>query len=123
MSPSRPEPSVLETLRVMDVAREVRKSGRPAEHAVADSEFHVELCENLLQTAHRAGDSADATDIDAAIDSYLLNRFVYTDPPWSFSLLVAHLWVRRRGAILLALVLLVSFLFLWLLSFLFAAVG
>lgn len=113
--------SLVETLRVMDVAREVRKSRRPAEHARIDCEFRTELRENLLRTARQAGDPAEETDVEAAIDAYLTNRIVYTDPPWSFRLLLAHLWVRRRGLMFAALALAIALLIPWFLSFLFAA--
>lgn len=113
--------SLIEMMRVMDVAREVRKSRRPAEHALVDREFRAELRENLLRTARQAGDPADASDIEAAIDAYLTNRNVYTDPPWSFSVILAHLWVLRRGLLYAAAVLLIGVLILWLLSVLYAA--
>ena len=87
--------SLNEMLRVMDVARELRKDRELAEQALARDEVRAQLRNKLMRTAELSGDRVTEAEIDVAIDTYFANRHVYQDPAFSPSVMVAHLWVRR----------------------------
>jgi len=91
--------SLQEMLRVMDVARELRKDRVTAEQALARDTVRAELREKLLRTAQLSGDRVTAAEIDVAIETYFSNRHQYQPPAFSLSLLFAHGWIRRAKII------------------------
>jgi hypothetical protein len=53
--------------------------------------------------------------VDAAIEQDFATQHTYQDPPLSFSVLMAHLWVRRFSvSIIISLILVVWVVFSWL---------
>ncbi|MGV3486850.1 MAG: DUF6384 family protein [Planctomycetaceae bacterium] len=87
--------SLNEMLRVMDVAREMRRSRDVAEGMFRRDEVRAELREKLLRTAQLAGDRVTQAEIDAAIDQYFETLNTYEDPKPSVKRVLAHAWVWR----------------------------
>ncbi len=87
--------TIEETLRVMDVAREIRGRRETAEVMFRRDSARIELREKLLRTARLSGDKVTDVEIDAAIDQYLSRLHTYADPEPSFKSFVAHCWVWR----------------------------
>ena len=96
------ELSLQETLRVLDVAREMRQQRETAEEMFRRDDVRYRLREKLLRTARMSGDTVTEAEIDAAIDQYLDNVHSYSDPEPGFKNFVAHCWVWR-GRILTGL--------------------
>jgi len=88
--------SLNEMLRVMDVAREMRRNRVVAEEMFRRDEVRAELRDKLMRTAQIAGDQVTVAEIDAAIDQYFTNLHAYADPPGGFQRFVAHAWVWRN---------------------------
>ena len=97
-----------ETLRVMDVARELRQQRETAEEMFRRDDIRTNLREKLLRTARLSGDEVTAAEIDAAIDQYMENLHTYEDPAPGLNNFVAHCWIWRdrilMGAASLAVV-------------------
>lgn len=87
--------SLNEMMRVMDVARELRRNRDVAEEMFRRDEVRVQLRQKLMKAAEVAGDRVTEAEIDAAIDDYFKNLHTYRDPEPSFQRLLAHLWVWR----------------------------
>lgn len=88
--------SLNEMLRVMDVAREMRRNRTVAEEMFRRDEVRTELRNKLMRSAQLAGDSVTEAEVDAAIDHYLQNLHTYSDPPPSMKRKLAHAWVWRK---------------------------
>lgn len=89
------EMTIAETLRVMDVAREMREQRESAEEMFRHDEVRVRLREKLMRTAAMSGDRVTEEEIDAAIDQYLSGLHVYEGPPKGFKTFLAHCWINR----------------------------
>ena len=89
-----------ETLRVMDVAREMREQRETAEEMFRHEDAKTKLREKLMRTARLSGDRVTAAEIDAAIDQYLASRHTYQDPESGFQSFLAHCWVYRDKLLL-----------------------
>ena len=87
--------SIQETLRVMDVAREMRDQRETAEEMFRRDDVRNRLREKLMRTARMSGDSVTEAEIDAAIDQYLDSVHAYADPEPGMKSFLAHLWVWR----------------------------
>lgn len=88
--------SLNEMLRVMDVARELRRNRDVAEEMFRRDEVRLELRTKLMKSAAIAGDRVTESEIDAAIDQYFTNLNTYADPPSGLKSVLAHMWVWRR---------------------------
>jgi hypothetical protein len=88
--------SIAETLRVMDVARELRDQRQLAEEMFRRDESRVALREKLIRTARLSGDNVTEAEIDAAIERYLETLHAYADPAPGFKSFLAHCWVWRQ---------------------------
>lgn len=88
--------SLNEMLRVMDVAREMRRNRIIAEEMFRRDEVRADLRAKLMRSAQLAGDRVTEAEVDAAIDHYLQNLHTYSDPPPSFKRKLAHAWVWRK---------------------------
>ena len=84
-----------ETLRVMDVAREMRDQRQQAEEMFRRDDIRANLRDKLLRTARMSGDDVTEAEIDAAIGQYMETLHRYEDPESGFSSFVAHCWVWR----------------------------
>ena len=84
-----------ETLRVMDVAREMRERRETAEELFRRDDMRVSLREKIMRTARLSGDKVTEAEIDAAIDQYLATLHTYEDPKAGFKNFMAHIWVYR----------------------------
>ena len=91
-----------ETLRVMDVAREMRDQREKAEEMFRRDDLRVALREKLLRTARLSGDNVTEAEIDAAIGQYMETLHTYQDPAPGLKRFLAHCWVWR-GRILWSL--------------------
>ena len=88
--------SLNEMLRVMDVAREMRRNRDVAEQMFRLDEVRAEIRAKLMKTASIAGDRVTESEIDAPIDQYFTNLNTYADPPSGLKSVLAHAWVWRR---------------------------
>ena len=87
--------TIEETLRVMDVAREMRDQRETAEVMFQREGVRGQLREKLMRQARMSGDNVGEAEIDAAIDQYLSTLHTYEDPKSGFKNLLAHCWVWR----------------------------
>jgi len=87
--------SLVETLRVLEVARGLRQEREVAEVALARDKIRTLMRKRLMDAAIITGDKITEADVDAAIEQYFATQHTYQDPPLSFSVFMAHLWVRR----------------------------
>lgn len=90
-----PELTLVETLRVLEVARGMRRERAEAEVALARGEIRELMRKRLLDAAAITGDRITEADVDAAIDQYFSTQYSYKDPPLSFTVFLAHLYIRR----------------------------
>ena len=103
--------SLGEMLRIMDVARTLRKERDIAAEQFNRDEARALLRKKLLESKEITGDEFTEAEVEAALDQYFNNLHTYRDPPAGLSVLLAHLYVRRT---LVFTVLLVAALFvLW----------
>ncbi|MEM0924689.1 MAG: DUF6384 family protein [Planctomycetota bacterium] len=91
-----PELSLQETLRVMDVAREMRDQRQLAEEMFRRDDLRAALRDKLMRTANMMGDDVTEAEIEAAIAQYLETQHVYADPPSGLRSVIAHCWVWRN---------------------------
>jgi len=91
-----------ETLWVMDVAREMRDRRETAEEMFRRDDLRRGLREKIMQTAQLAGDKVTEAEVDAAIKQYFDTLHTYEDPPAGMKSLLAHLWVWRYRAMMVA---------------------
>ena len=106
--------TLVETLRVLEVARGLRQEREVAEVALARDEIRTLMRKRLLDAAVITGDKISESDVDAAIEQYFATQHTYQDPPMSFSVLLAHLWVRRLSLLLIiGLMFLAWIVFTW----------
>ena len=84
-----------ETLRVMDVAREMRNQRETAEEMFRSDDIRRELREKLMRTARVSGDNVTEAEIDAAIQQYMDKLHTYSPPASGFKNFVAHCWIWR----------------------------
>jgi hypothetical protein len=87
--------SLQDTLRVMDVAREMRDRRETAEEMFRRDDLRGNLREKLLRTARMSGDNVTEAEIDAAIGKYMETLYVFQEPEAGFSRFMAHCWVWR----------------------------
>ncbi len=87
--------TIEETLRVMDVAREIRDQRQTAEEMFQRDGVRQQLREKLIRQAEMLGEKVGEAEIDAAIDQYLSTLHTYQDPPAGLQSLLAHCWVWR----------------------------
>ena len=85
-----------ETLRVMDVAREMRDRRETAEEMFRRDDLRSQLREKIMRTAKLAGDNVTEAEVEAAIQQYFETLHRYEDPPAGISSLIAHGWVWRN---------------------------
>jgi len=108
--------TLVETLRVLEVARGLRQEREVAEVALARDEIRTLMRKRLMDASVITGDKISESDVDAAIEQYFATQHTYQDPPMSFSVLLAHLWVRRFSVLfILCLILFAWIIFSWLL--------
>lgn len=88
--------TIAETLRVMDVAREMREQRESAEEMFRHDEVRIRLREKLLATARLSGDQVTEAEIDAAIDQYLASLHTYEGAPGGMKTFWAHCWIWRN---------------------------
>lgn len=89
------ELSLPETLRVMDVARELRDQRQTAEEMFRRDDLRSALRDRLLKTARLSGDEVTAAEIDAAIEQYFETVHSFQEPAGGMKRFVAHCWVWR----------------------------
>ncbi len=87
--------TIAETLRVMDVAREMRQQREGAEEMFRHDDVRVRLREKLMRTAAMSGDRVTEAEIDAAIDQYLANLHTYETPQPGVKKFIAYCWIWR----------------------------
>ncbi len=84
-----------ETLRVMDVAREMRDRRESAEEMFRRDDLRSQLRDKIMRTARLAGDKVTEAEVDAAIRQYFETLHTYKDPQAGISSFLAHCWVWR----------------------------
>lgn len=115
VSTSARDLTLVETLRVLEVARGLRQEREVAEVALVRDEVRTLMRKRLMDAAVITGDKVTESDVDAAIEQYFATQHTYQDPPMSFSVVLAHLWIRRFPlSIMISLMLMVWIVFAWL---------
>lgn len=96
-SSSLPEQSLSlqETLRVMDVAREMRDQRETAEEMFRRDDLRAQLRDKLVRTAHMSGDNVTEAEIELAIEQFFDSVHSYQDPQPGMNSFLAHCWVWR----------------------------
>ena len=84
-----------ETLRVMDVAREMRDQRETAEEMFQRDDLRAKLREKLLRTARLSGDNVTEAEIDAAIEDYFDSLHTFKEPEGGMKRFLAHFWIWR----------------------------
>jgi hypothetical protein len=102
VSPFAKNLTLVETLRVLEVARGLRREREVAEVALARDEIRTLMRKRLMEAAVVTGDKITEADVDAAIEQYFATQHTYNDPPFSARVLLAHLWVSRFSIIVVA---------------------
>lgn len=87
--------SLQETLRVMDVAREMRDQRVRAEEMFRRDDIKSALRKKLMRTAQMSGDNVTEAEIDAAIGQYMQTLHTYQAPKGGFKSFIAHCWIWR----------------------------
>ncbi len=87
--------TIAETLRVLDVAREMRDQRETAEEMFRRDDVRAQLREKLMRTAQVSGDRVTEAEIDAAIAQYMDTVHTYSDPPAGMQNFLAHCWIWR----------------------------
>lgn len=87
--------SLTEMLRIMDVAREMREEQLTVAQQFQIDETKARIRDRLLESAKVTGDEVTSSEVDAAIEIYFRNQFIYRDPPWGLNRLLAQLYVWR----------------------------
>lgn len=105
--------SLHEMLRVMDVARTLRKEQETIEREFNRSETVAILREKLLASAEIMGDEVTPEEVDAAIDLYFDNLHTFREPPPGLSSWLAHTYIWRGRIVLSTCVLLFLGVFGW----------
>lgn len=99
--------SLQDMLRVMDVARTLRKERETVSREFSRDEQRSLLRTRLLQTTAITGEPLTDADVEAALDLYFDNLHTFRPPPPGLSTLLAYAWVERRtvavGLLLLGL--------------------
>ena len=93
--------TIQETLRIMDVARELRDRRETAEEMFRRDDLRSQLRETLMRTARMSGDNVTEAEVEVAIGRYVDALHTYQDPKPGIKRFLAHCWVWR-GRILLA---------------------
>jgi len=102
--------TLVETLRVLEVARGLRQEREVAEVALVRDEVRTLMRKRLMEAAAITGDRITEADVDAAIEQYFATQHIYADPPFSLSVALAHVWVRRFSIVaIMSLILIVWF--------------
>ncbi|QEG35061.1 DUF6384 family protein [Bythopirellula goksoeyrii] len=91
--------SLEELLRIMDVATTLRKEHDVVEEQLNLDQIKVRLRERLLEAAKVTGERVTAEQIDTAIENYYDKLHTFEEPKWSFSVLMAQIYVRRATII------------------------
>ncbi len=105
-----------QTLRVMDVAREMRENRQNAEEMFRQDDQRSALREKLLRTARMSGEDVTEAEIDAAIGQYMDRLHTFQAPPAGFGLWLAHAWIWRgriASGLAVATTIVASFWFLF----------
>ena len=87
--------SLSEMLRIMDVAREMREEQLTVAQQFQIDETKARIRDRLLESAKVTGDQVTSAEVDAAIEIYFRDQFIYRDPPWGLNRLLAQLYVWR----------------------------
>jgi len=110
------EPKTLqELMRIMDVASTLRREREAASAQLDFDETKALLRKKLRATAEVTGEKVTEAEIEAAIDHYYRTLYRYADPPKSWKVWLAHLYVRRwKIALWTAIAVAVGTLIWWL---------
>lgn len=87
--------SLPELIRIMDVASELRKEQEIVEEQLNLDQIKVRLRERLLEAAKVSGEPVTAEQIDSAIEEYYDKLHSFEEPEWSWSVMLAHVYVHR----------------------------
>ncbi len=92
---AQPSLSLEDMSRIMEVASTLRKERTTAQKQLNLDETKALLRQKLLETTKVTGERLTPAEVDLAIEQYYDNLHTFAEPPQSFSLMLAHLYVRR----------------------------
>ncbi len=81
--------------QVLDVACALAESREFIQQQFDRNALREQLKQRLLAGAQAAGRTIRPEEIDQALDLYLNNLHAFKEPPWSWPVFLAHLYVRR----------------------------
>lgn len=87
--------TIVERMRVMDVARELRDQRQTAEEMFRKDDARAALREKLMRTAQLSGDQVTEAEVDAAITQYFANLHAYQTPRPGVKKMIAYAWIWR----------------------------
>lgn len=87
--------TIEETLRVLDVARQMRQRRETAEEMFRRDDVRDQLRQKLMDAARVTGDNVTEAEIDAAIEQYFESLHTYKQPPRGLPWVLAHAWIWR----------------------------
>ncbi len=105
--------SLQETLRVMDVAREMRDQRETAEEMFRRGDLRLQLRDKLVRTARMSGDNVTEAEIELAIEQFFESVHSYEDPQPGMKSFLAHCWIWRARIVLASIALTTVSVGLW----------
>ncbi|MEZ6091937.1 MAG: DUF6384 family protein [Pirellulaceae bacterium] len=105
--------SLPETLRVLEVARQMREERQTAEVALRRDEVRAQIRRKLMDSAKLTGEVVSEAEVDAAIDQYFDTMHVLKEPPIGFEWFLAHAYVLRVRILAIAVTLSIVVALLW----------
>jgi Family of unknown function (DUF6384) len=92
---AQPDLSLQDMTRIMEVASTLRKERDSAQQQLNLDDTKALLRERLLETTKVTGELLSPAEVERAVEQYYDNLHTFVDPPWSFSVMLAQLYVRR----------------------------
>lgn len=95
--------SIAEMVRILDVASEVRRQRDMLDQQWNADAARQDLRDKLLATQATTGESLTPEQVDAAIDWYYDKLHRFKHPPKGVGYVLAHLYIRRRTVLAVAI--------------------
>jgi Family of unknown function (DUF6384) len=105
--------SIAEMLRIMDVARSLRREREVVEGQLNLDQTKQELRQRLMGMAGATGEPVTPEEVEVAIQLYYDNLHAYQEPPRGFALMLANLYIHRGRGLFWAILLAAAGLLIW----------
>jgi len=105
--------SIAEMLRIMDVARTLRREREVVDWQLNLDQTKQELRQRLMGMAGATGEPVTPEEVEVAIQLYYDNLHAYQEPPRGFALMLAHVCIRRGRVLFWTMLLAAVGLLIW----------